>query len=260
MKSAYWFSYPTASKSWRKAGDFRSLDMHRVRDGLMMMDLSAPLYSSGYRFGGIFLNVPSEVPARRRERTKINLASSDLIVLPTRAPLDDDPEDKRGMGRSGNELERQVHEALRRLFKRLDRGQATLSDEATAKLEPKQRDFGSVIFTIFGGGEVKSLTGAGARTPTTASTTVAFLASCPQIYKGGPRLLNAFGAGGRETLVWGFLLRTHPRCRSLVDNALMSDSDYLAMVSFTVPETIPEPFLHYDHQRLNPLVEVEIKI
>jgi hypothetical protein len=260
MRDFYWCSYPTASKSWRHPGNFGPLDPHRLRDGSMILDLSPKLYSSGYQFGGVLLNLPPEVPDRRRQPSKPNLTSSDLLVLPTRPPLDDDPQDRRTIVKSCTPLETHVHEAIRRFFRYLDRGTATLSDEAVAKLEPEQRNFGSIVFSIFGGGEVRYLTGAGEERTLPASTTVAFLASCPSIGTGGPRLLAAFGAGGRETLAWGFLLRTHPGCRSLVDKALQSDTDYLAMVSFAVPETIPEPFLDYDHQQLNPVVEVEIKI
>ena len=113
----YWFSYPTAPRSMRRTDQRSHLDFHRVRDGVMVLSLAPVLHDAGYRFGGEILNFPSRLSPEAAHRQSVpKLGPSDLLVLPTRPPLDDDPDDRRSMKPSNTELESGVFRAMRTVF------------------------------------------------------------------------------------------------------------------------------------------------
>jgi hypothetical protein len=248
----FFFGYPTAPKSWRNRGRFSRLDLHRVRDGTMVLDLCPTLYALGYQYGGTILNLPHDAKGSRRDRSEFRVTRSDMLVLPTRAPLDDSG--RRGISKSGTILEGHVHDALRVFFSHLDRKQATLTDRLAAVLQRDSKKYASIEYEVYGGAHVTSYCGAGEQAPETP-VTVAFLAACPQLWEGGPRLLAAFGAGGLETLTWGWLLRE--RFSHLVRKAVASDTNYLVMATFEVPKAPLGPILEFDVTALRPTMIFE---
>jgi len=251
-KRFFFFSYPTAPKTWRNRGRFSRLDTHRVRDGTMVLDLCPTLCAQGYSYGGTVPNPPPASKVFPRQQSEFEFTSSDLLVLPTRPPLDDSG--RRGMTKSGTALEGCVHDSLRDFFSFLDRNQVTLSERLATVLNSDLEKYASIEFEVYGGGGVSSLCGAGHEVPET-NVTVAFLVGCPAIWRGGPRLLAAFGAGGLETLTWGWLLRE--RLSDLVNHALTTDTNYLVMASFEVPKVNLGPIVHFDMTSLKPAIILE---
>jgi hypothetical protein len=68
--------------------------------------------------------------------------------------------------------------------------------------------------------------------PPEADVTIAYLI-CSKRRPDGPRVLAAWGMGGRETLIWCRALRT--KCKALLDRALASTRGSMIIGEFKVP-------------------------
>src|SRR5438270_9800584 len=83
--------------------------IHQLRDGDAFAELSATLYPRGYQYGGLLLNLPSEKPPEPIPVDVSFLTSSDLVVLTTRPPIDDEEEgDKHYVRRSYTKFEQDI--------------------------------------------------------------------------------------------------------------------------------------------------------
>jgi hypothetical protein len=270
MKSFFWFTYPTAHKTLRNPKELRFVDIHRIRD-VILPDLMEPLYCAGYRYGGTILNFPYVAPpevdwnsVKDESEGDGGLDSSDVVVACTRLPVNDTIVDelkgrrtKRAMDQSRTWLECWLHNAVCRpkdiskldrprqaqyrarppvfppFFRHLDRGTVELSPEAE-RLAP--HDFGLLEFAK-DKGVLACEAGASKK-----GVAIAFLMTVPQIYDGGPRFLGAWGMGGRETFVWGYILRAYRNWRRNVEDLLEANEARLIMAEFMVPNEIPYPF------------------
>jgi hypothetical protein len=105
--------------------------LHKVRDALTSGSLFPLLGECGYEYGGTILNLPPQVVAELRDTQRLRATTtavdgSDLILLATRPPLDDRPEEvefqgKRRLVASGHDLEKNLFRSLRGVFSKCDR-------------------------------------------------------------------------------------------------------------------------------------------
>src|SRR2546428_9791180 len=107
-KRIFRFAYHTSQSS-----DLR-FRIHQLRDGDAFVQLSTALYSKGYEYGGLLLNLPSDEPTKAPQVDVSSLTSSDLVVLNTRPPIDDvEAEIKRPVRVSYTKLEDLIFAALK---------------------------------------------------------------------------------------------------------------------------------------------------
>ena len=137
MKRFHYFAYHApANVTARK--DVRA-EFHKFRDTHVLLQLSEALGEADYAFGTILANVPEDMQQRGKAQLRLvdpasELKESDLIVIPTRSPLDDAGRlisTRRGIGvrRSKIPLEEDIFRGLRSVFRHLDRGRVELADK-----------------------------------------------------------------------------------------------------------------------------------
>jgi hypothetical protein len=193
--------------------------IHQLRDADAFVELSAVLYSRGYEYGGLFLNLPPEREEKRwriqREARPVDvssLTSGDLLVLNTRPPKHDRKEgDKKRVPSGDNSLEALIFEALKKYFKVCARSRILLSEEVADRLPEDYRNRAHIWFRQSHDGSYLKYRGYADdfwQKPTNLSLTAFYLLQIPALWEDGPGLLNAFGMAGTETLVWNYLLRT----------------------------------------------------
>lgn len=183
--------------------------LHELRDGNAFAELATVLTARGLAYGGLLLNYPETDDAELA-----TLDRSDVVVLTTRPPLDDDDGWERNpIPKTGSSLERVVLAGAGRYFAKCRRSCIRLNRDTAAHLGPAA-DRAEIHFYIYKRSHYRRYrnpygVGAGRQfgTSPAANTTAAFLVSVP-LTPGGPRLLNAFGMDGATTLVWCYLLRT----------------------------------------------------
>ncbi len=236
--------------------------LHRVRDGLAVLELSEPLQRRGYRYGGSFLAIPKSLRGSQVPASAPQVSPSDLVLHVGRPPLDDDKrEARRGTSpwRDEGGREQSLHLALRSLFDWCDRKEVRLrANLAPALLSRSGRVLGAASRTGEETREISYFQSKGGRvkrfeTRSAVQSGVGrerlsygYLVGLrlPDEPWGGARLLAAWGMGGTETLVLAWLLRKH--CDTLLDDALAADQPTLWMVPFLVPEHEPQPWLDWE--------------
>jgi len=214
----------------------RELGLHRVRDGAAFAEIGAILQNVDYEYGGLLLNIP-----RIRERRELQvgrspslpphdadsqeLAGDDILVLPTRPPLNDDPEyDKKPVFRSDSSLEQEVFASLSKFFDWCDRRQVQLARKVFEPLKD-QIDNRRLTFSQYGPPASEQL----------RRRTAGFLVFDPEMRPNGPAILCVFGMAGLETLTWAHWLRV--KTPELVTGAIGSKRKTFILAVF---EEIPE--------------------
>jgi hypothetical protein len=247
--------------------------IHKIRDGLAHVLLSTKLTEWGYRFSGVYLNIPKYIHDHICKEGKlidkeIPIGEGDLVLHSTRPPLDDwradangkevdywelpeVPDDKiqidqvvrRPLDPSYTPIERCILRSLRRVFRNCDRGIITLSDRVQPDIDDNRvQEFRSIQFYEFQGGRVRWLLGKRERKPEEPNLTVGYLISIPKVDGDSFRLLVSFGAGGTETLWFTTLLReVYP---DILRQALESKEEKLWILPFLVPDFAPFFFPH----------------
>ncbi|MFY9553678.1 MAG: hypothetical protein WAV47_03050 [Blastocatellia bacterium] len=184
--------------------------LHALRDSDAFAELAAVLNEQSYVYNGLILNFP----VAEEDATEIpTLGPSDLLVLTTRPPLNDDYFDRRFIKRSDTELEKSVLKAVGCYFNVCRRSRIVLSQRMVEKL--KFSDRGEIEFTMYGGASYRRYRMPGTKNreqhkwqEQKESIKTAAFALLTNLWKGGPSLLNAFGMDGPGTLIWCYLLRT----------------------------------------------------
>jgi hypothetical protein len=206
MKRYFRFSYQVPVKKGRP------LLPHQLRDGDAALELSEVLHRQGYEYGELLFNYPGE---RKRGSTAVDdsfLTPSDLLLLTTRPPLDDEDErPRKTVHRAHTTLENKVFDALRLYFKWCTRSQIILSEHLLPTLPAAAVRKSNIQFRQHGGAAYDRYTGPGEdwhRPAPALRVTAAYLAYMEHAWEGGPTLLAAFAMGGTETLAWAHLLRT----------------------------------------------------
>jgi hypothetical protein len=86
---------------------------------------------------------------------------------------------------------------------------------------------------------------------------VGYLISIPGRKKGVPRLLAAFGPGGTETLVFGYLLREEPTLRAAFREMVAGDEGRIVVCTFHLPRQVPYPFLRFELEELDARIRID---
>lgn len=182
---------------------------HQLRDADAFVELAAVLQSIGYIYGGLILNTPAPVSSSHVDTSF--LKPCDLLVSTTRPPLDDEVGgDKRTVKRSHTPLEEQVFAAVRGCFEVCTRSHVKLSKFLAFQLGDSVRNKGEIQFRQYAGASYmayKRYEDFRWETLAHSSETAAYLVCTSRLWKNGPRLLNTFGMGGLESLIWTYLLR-----------------------------------------------------
>jgi hypothetical protein len=203
-KRIFRLAFPTS-----KSSDLR-FRIHQLRDGDAFVQLSAVLYSRGYEFGELLLNLTSEDDKTPPVDLSF-LTSSDLLVISTRPPLDDKKEeDKKFVPSSESSLEKKVFRALEAYFDKCARSRVKLAQPIARQLPVPFRERADITFREYGDGSYMKYRSHNARfwqKPAAPNSTVFYLVRIPAIEPGGPGLLTSFGMSGTETLIWNYLLR-----------------------------------------------------
>jgi hypothetical protein len=242
--------------------------IHKVRDGLAVVQLIPTLCEVGYSYGGAILNVPLDRqrelrPKKRLKDNTLRPRGSDMVVLSTRPALDDKrvrKPKKRGPRRldvSHHPLENTLLGSLLPFFEKCSRSRVTLAD--IVGLEAGDEHFRDIKFRVQATEDVNT---AGAvdgfmvqghrEEPPHTNLTVGYVLGLPSIARGGPRLLVTFGMGGTETLWLTFLL-----ARPLRDElraAITARCARMRLISFRVPRHAPFPLLEASIDELEPRV------
>ncbi len=169
----YWFSYPPARRAMRHPDTCSLLDRQRMRDGATMVSLAAMLSRAGYDHGGELTNLPSRFKIGENCLPPFRLG--DLLVLPTRPPLNDDLDNqRRTIERSRSSIEESVFNAMNRVFGSLNRSGAQLQNALIAKMPPENQRFGDLNFEVTYGANI-TMTKRSVASPGDQNTTVAYL-------------------------------------------------------------------------------------
>jgi hypothetical protein len=216
--------------------------IHQLRDGDAFSELSAVLYSRGYEYGGLLLNLPSEKPLEPHPVDISSLTSSDLVLLNTRPPIDDiEEEDKHLVRQSFTNFEAVIFNAVKpKYFEWCARSHIILSETLARQLPTGFRDRANMLFhqsrdgSYIKHGEYAS---GSWRPPADQRLTAVFFIQIPALWEGGPGLLAAFGMAGIETLAWNYLLRTRFLRRG---RQAAEESDWLDSYSFLMAEVLPK--------------------
>jgi hypothetical protein len=231
FKRIFRFAYHTS-----KSSDSR-FRIHQLRDGDAFVQLSAALYGRGYEYGGLLLNLPSDGPTEAPQVDVSFLTSSDLIVLNTRPPINDqEAEIKRPVRRSYTSLENDIFKALQqRYFRWCARSRIILSEAIAKQLPPAFKDRADVQFHSSHDGSYLRYRGYNdrlwQRPPADEKLTAYYLIQIPSLWPSGPGLLAVFGMAGTETLAWNYLLRT--RFLSWIDS-------YQFLMAEVSPRRLPD--------------------
>lgn len=202
-----------------KENDGEQPFLHHLRDGDACIEILPDLLSSGAEFAGTVLNLPGESDQDASGAFLESLGPSDLIVINTRPPLNDQQNlVRRPVTSSDSQLESAIHDALRRCFAVCDRACTRLVEPLTAQLKPDHADRQEITYYVYGKERSRSRGWSGAYLHLKAShqsrhhpppdgRTAVFLIRTA-LKMDGPRLLNAFGMSGNMSLIWAHLLRT----------------------------------------------------
>jgi hypothetical protein len=223
------------------------------------------LSESGFQYGGTILNLPSQLASELYRQNRLHdstapLESSDLILLATRPPLDDmrkefELRSKRRLLPSEHALEQEILRSLRSVFSKCDRETIRLADSVRLAENDCLRE---VHFHQSKGGSVRHYSVSGKRVAADPkNTTLGYLISIRSEKPRVPRILAAFGPGGTETLIFGYLLREEPRLRKLLQQMIAGNQSRVVVCTFLVPVQVPYPFLKYDVDELDLNVGVD---
>jgi hypothetical protein len=186
--------------------------IHQLRDGDAFVEMSPVLYSEGYEYGGLLLNLPPGEAGKASTVDVSFLTSSDLLVMNTRPPMDDiEEEDKKRVPSSSTNLEQSIFDALKPYLAKCARSRVKLSETIARQLPEHFGERAYIWFHEYTDGsyiKYRGLNDKSWQIPSGPNRTAFYLIRIPAIWEGGPGLLATFGMSGTETLVWSYLLRT----------------------------------------------------
>lgn len=194
--------------SYLRPGSGEMPHIHELRDGDAFAELASVLCKQGFDYSGLLVNYPNP----NRQVSISDFRPSDLLVLTTRPPLNEDDFERFVIKLSGTPLEKSILEVARRYFKVCRRSAIVLSEEIASKLAHNDR--GQIDFTVHNAACYRRY-----RNPYTKnreahrwrkpeSTRTAAFILLDRVQDNGPALLNVFSMDGPGTLIWCYLLRT----------------------------------------------------
>lgn len=193
--------------------------LHELRDCEAFVEILAALEHRGYNYEDTFLNYPdcgeSEVDEER-----LGMNSSDILVLTTRPPLNDDPNDhQRPVRCSETGLEKKITRKIKKYFEYCSRYEVWLSGSMAEELADENADKAAYKFRLNDSGRVNSraiYTAHKANSKhsdwldvrnTNTDLTVVYFLYAREAWAGGPQLVVSFSMGGPENLIWARILR-----------------------------------------------------
>jgi hypothetical protein len=205
-----------------------------TRDGPALAYLTYAAAVLGYRFEGTIINCPGVGP-ELQTFDDVDFREDDLLILPTRPPVDDVKlGDKRAIRRSFTTLEETLFRGpVNRWLDICARSQIVLSTEA-ASVSTEIGRRGNMMFFQNGGASYKNYGWRGCTDrdriffESRQRLTPAFLIYAEHAWPGGPGFLAAFGMGASETIGW---------CRALVKRF----PDLLCTTPFVMAEMRTKP-------------------
>lgn len=231
--------------------DFDDL-LHMTRDGAAFAETQALLGEAlRWSYAGVLLNLPSSKLGGRSFAPAPRLGADDVLVATIRLPLDDDVDyDKRVVFRSDSPVEQMTFGRMRRVFHKvtpgtvvLDGGIAPRSPWRAVSYRVTNRDGGSRRIrkgTIYRMGAVHDLIGLDRCRGEVREDTLGYLCWVPGDREAGiPAILNVFGIGGTETLLWAAYLRR--RAEGLIRELVEGEEPRVLVARFERPvlDTIP---------------------
>ena len=183
--------------------------IHKTRDGLSHLELSRPLNSLGYQYGGPLLQVAHNRSKNSSEEYPDFDLDKDLIIQATRPPdfnldgyFDAEPRSRgAGIVKSKSAVERYIQSQLLTVFYGCFRNLVTLKGNS------KHKKYSSVKFKTNQGGCVEKYSDNSK--PINDNFALGYLAAFPKQKNGNfPHLIIAFSLGGTETLWFTHILST----------------------------------------------------
>ena len=211
---------------------------HQLRDGDAAIELMPILASLGYEYGGVFINWPKPEPpaidTSIADFEKLQLGESDIVLLTTRPPMDDDEDGWKSHCASNSELERDVFAALEKCVHYCSRKEVELQKSIGRNLQEGYQNRLHIEFEVVG--QQASYTGiyhgkAKNYEPWTENMSAGYLIHVP-LGPSKPRLLAVFGMSGTMTLLWTYLLSKH---HEVLQQALTAPSFTMAEMVRTSP-------------------------
>jgi hypothetical protein len=235
--------------------------LHQVRDLAIFVELSAILFKKGYLYEDSFLNYPK---MEDNQSGILSFGKNDLMLLTTRPPLSDGPQNKRKIYRTNHIYEKKMLEQIGSCFISLSRNVMFLKKKVAKNLRKDFEDRASIDFYV---NQNKSNKSAGYKaisghdergvernwkkwskiSKTQKSCAFIILFKSDGVL---PKMLHVFGMGGEEGLIFSRILRNGLWDKLAID---FNGSSRLIMVEFDIhiPETFPTNLnsvkdLHYD--------------
>lgn len=200
--------------------------LNKRRDGDAFSELCPILNAANCEYGDILLNGPPPEQLQRPhgkdnliqdllpKTFRINhsfLRPSDILVLPTRPPLDDENKrDKKMIWRSHTDLEEKVLKTVRPIFEVSTRSNIRLSEKLAKQLKSGYETRADISFRQNLDPFYKAYREYGSLKwvkPEPPPRTAAYLVIPRKRSERHPQILCSFGMGGTETLIWAYLLR-----------------------------------------------------
>lgn len=241
-------------RSGSDSSDFNDL-LHMTRDGAAFAETQALLSECLlWRYGGLILNVPAPKLGGRSFAPAPPLGADDVLVPTIRLPLGDDVGyDKRVIYRSGSPVETTTFDRLSQIFKVSSPG-AMVLDPTIAPQNPwravafrvtkrgsgRGRSRPARKGTIYRMGAVEDVIALERCKGEVRDDTLGYLAWVPADREAGiPAVLNVFGIGGTETMLWAAYLRR--RAEGLIRELVEGDAPRVLVARFERPvlDTIP---------------------
>jgi len=198
--------------------------LHMTRDGGPAQLIGCVLGSAGYSPGPIIFNYPGHDFG---ESDPSLFDRRELLLVTTRPPLD--PYPRKRIDCSNSPLERKIFCSFRRFFAYCSRDTVELTCSVEQALSPNKKYLARIDFDVF-------LSGSRADDPSQTDQrgqSLGYMVSTVAAWPDGPRLLAAFSTAGTESLAWGYILTT--KHRELLERAMNSDRDMIAIGEFTLP-------------------------
>jgi hypothetical protein len=190
--------------------------LFKGRDGIAFCEVTAPLPRLGYEFGTtIYLYPNDERPLSAFPRFQ----PTDLLVLPTRPPLDDAGGTLRRRRKiiraARTELEAAIFKVVSRYFKYCSRKRVILSAYGASRLRVKDPQMWEDIevYEYWNGAEIQRhwVGVESIKADSRRRSTIAFFLRVNRVPGLGCGLVVSFGMNGNGTLIWNrHVRRAHP--------------------------------------------------
>ena len=235
---------------------------HQIRDGDAALQLVDALRNLGYEYGDLFINWPHEsgtADTSIADFARLDMDENDVLLLTTRPPLTDEPDQQKPNYASGTELEKRVFEALgarclsecsrtcvstlpvlRKTFRAGYENRSTVQYYAI-RLRDRRPQAQDQPGEFIGDASYHAVSGRGGTSvprELMKRLTAGYAVHVP-IAQGMPRLLAVFGMSGTTTLLWSYVLGS--KRGDLVKWVLDRPSEMrFAMAEITTTASIPQ--------------------